>query len=48
MKRDIGELESWIQDHPVLANVHAVGLALLIFELAMIFEQLVIYAGRRM
>ena len=48
MKRDIGELDRWIQEHPVFANACAVGIAVLIFELAMILEQLAIYVGRRL
>ena len=40
MSRDIQELERWIEKHPRLAFVYAVGAAILISELAFILDQL--------
>lgn len=40
MPRDVNKLEEWIKAHPVKANIYALGIAVLFFEVMMILDQL--------
>lgn len=40
MKRDVRELERWIEEHPRLTWMYTIGGCVLIFEVAAILQQL--------
>jgi hypothetical protein len=40
MSHDLDHLERWIEEHPRLAFLYSVGLAILISELALLLDQL--------
>jgi len=40
VSRDIQELETWIKNHPIQARIYAVGIAMLLLEVAMILIEL--------
>lgn len=47
MRRDAGDLERWIEEHPHLAWVYTIGAAVMICEVAAIIDQLIRLGARR-